>query len=153
MQRNIKIAHGGKGRKKKTKVIEKFKNKERNFVKTVNHRVSCEIIKFALRHKARIIKLEKLSLIEKMPDKKNEWVRRNWTYYELQSYIEYKAKMNGIATVYVNPKNTTKTCNKCGFINKEIKISDRKYICPECNEELDRDYNAAVNIAQSVKVV
>ena len=41
---------------------------------------------------------------------------------------------------------TSKPCNSCGYLNKDLKISDRSWTCPECNLTHDRDINAAINI-------
>ena len=41
---------------------------------------------------------------------------------------------------------SSKTCHKCGYVNKGLKLSDRQWICPQCGEVIERDYNAALNI-------
>ena len=41
---------------------------------------------------------------------------------------------------------SSKKCLHCGHIHKELKLSDRTYICPKCGHEIDRDYQAAQNI-------
>lgn len=41
---------------------------------------------------------------------------------------------------------STKTCNICGYINQDLTLKDRNWICPNCNTNLDRDINAAINI-------
>jgi len=41
---------------------------------------------------------------------------------------------------------TSKTCSCCGWINKELSLSDRMFACPECGLKIDRDLNAAINI-------
>ncbi|RST72832.1 hypothetical protein D4T97_015410 [Siminovitchia acidinfaciens] len=41
----------------------------------------------------------------------------NWLHYQLQHFIENKAKMVGIAVEYVNPEHTSQTC-KCGHVDK-----------------------------------
>ena len=41
---------------------------------------------------------------------------------------------------------SSKRCNHCGYINKELKLSDRQWVCPECGSLIERDYNAALNI-------
>ena len=41
---------------------------------------------------------------------------------------------------------SSKTCHNCGYINKELKLSDRQWLCPQCGEVIERDYNAALNI-------
>ncbi len=41
---------------------------------------------------------------------------------------------------------SSKTCSHCGYVNKDLKLEDRVYVCPECGHVMDRDKNAAVNI-------
>lgn len=41
---------------------------------------------------------------------------------------------------------SSKTCEHCGYVNKELKLRDRLWICPDCDSVLDRDLNAAINI-------
>ena len=41
---------------------------------------------------------------------------------------------------------SSKTCRHCGYIHSELKLSDREWICPSCNELILRDENAALNI-------
>ena len=40
----------------------------------------------------------------------------------------------------------SKTCSKCGNVKEELKLSERSYKCECCGIEIDRDYNAALNI-------
>lgn len=41
---------------------------------------------------------------------------------------------------------SSKTCSQCGYINKELKLSDRIYNCPHCGQSINRDLNAAINL-------
>jgi len=59
----------------------------------------------------------------------------------LRQMIAYKGNL-----VKVNPKNTSKTCHCCGYINPKVKIGVNKWKCPNCGAEHDRDINAALNI-------
>lgn len=43
---------------------------------------------------------------------------------------------------------TSKTCSVCGYVNQELKLSDRIWICPRCGTKHDRDINSAKNILQ-----
>ncbi|MBI3413377.1 MAG: IS200/IS605 family element transposase accessory protein TnpB, partial [Candidatus Aenigmarchaeota archaeon] len=59
--------------------------------------------------------------------------------------ISYKAEEAGCKVVFVDPKNTTKTCSDCGtLVNKEL--YERIHNCPQCGLSIDRDLNAAKNI-------
>ena len=53
--------------------------------------------------------------------------------------------MHGGQIVKVNPRNTSKTCSKCGFIT-EMPLSKREFLCPSCGFVCHRDLNAAYNI-------
>ena len=46
----------------------------------------------------------------------------------------------------VNPKNTSKTCHTCGYVNLKVKVGINYWKCPVCGENHDRDINAALNI-------
>ena len=66
---------------------------------------------------------------------------------EFRRMLEYKAKWHGRKLVFVNRfYPSSKTCHSCGYVNKELVLKDRQWVCPECGEIIDRDYNAALNI-------
>ena len=46
----------------------------------------------------------------------------------------------------VSPKNTSKTCHVCGYVNPKVKVGVNFWKCPVCSSEHDRDINAALNI-------
>lgn len=41
---------------------------------------------------------------------------------------------------------SSKTCSRCGWKNKDLRLSDRTFVCKDCGLEIDRDLNAAINI-------
>ena len=55
--------------------------------------------------------------------------------------VAYKGEL-----VKVNPKNTSKTCHVCGYVNSTVKVGVNHWKCPVCGESHDRDINAALNI-------
>jgi len=59
--------------------------------------------------------------------------------------LEEKAKETGRQVIKVNPSYTSQTCSNCGYRQK-ISLSQRIFRCPNCGLEIDRDYNAALNI-------
>lgn len=61
--------------------------------------------------------------------------------------LEDKAKNNYKKLVFVSRYYpSSKTCHKCGYVNKELTLRDREWTCPVCGEHHDRDLNAAINI-------
>lgn len=67
---------------------------------------------------------------------------RNAKLANFISYLSYKTN----TLVLVNPKNTSKTCNHCGNIRENLKLSERTITCDKCGEVYDRDENAAKNV-------
>ena len=66
---------------------------------------------------------------------------------EFKRMLEYKANWYGRKLVFVDRfYPSSKTCNHCGYVNKKLKLSDRQWVCPDCGEIIERDYNAALNI-------
>ena len=66
---------------------------------------------------------------------------------EFRRLLEYKAKWYNRKIVYVDRfYPSSKTCHHCGYINRKLKLSDRQWVCPQCGEVVERDYNAALNI-------
>ena len=69
------------------------------------------------------------------------------SFYEFRRMLEYKCKFNGIELVVADRfYPSSKTCSKCGNINKALKLSDRVYKC-ECGLSIDRDLNASINLS------
>lgn len=64
-----------------------------------------------------------------------------------RSMLEYKCEWYGKnLSVIGRFEPSSKTCNACGSINKELILKDREWKCSNCNAEHDRDVNAAINI-------
>ena len=68
------------------------------------------------------------------------------------SMLTYKAERKGKLLVKVDRWfPSSKTCIACGHIHKELKLSDRTYLCPVCGHAMDRDRQAARNILNEAK--
>jgi putative transposase len=59
----------------------------------------------------------------------------------LRQMIAYKGNL-----VKANPRNTSKTCHCCGYVNPDVKVGVEYWECPNCHAGHDRDINAALNI-------
>ena len=68
-------------------------------------------------------------------------------FYKFTSTMKYKCEWNGIEFIQVDRfYPSSKTCSGCGNVKKDLKLSDRTYICSECGLVIDRDLNASINL-------
>ena len=64
-----------------------------------------------------------------------------------KSILLDKSINNGKSVVFIDRfYPSSKTCYNCEYVNKELTLNDREWICPQCGEYHDRDINAAMNI-------
>ncbi len=153
LQGALKTTKGGHGRGKKLRHLERLETHEREFVKNYNHIVSRKVVEFALKNHAKYINLENLSGFGE--EEGHEFVLRNWSYFELQTMIQYKAAKEGIVVRFVAPAYTSQTCSVCGALG--IRSSQSVFTCtnPDCKsgkmyyKPMNADFNAARNIAMS----
>jgi IS605 OrfB family transposase len=161
LQRSLTLTKGGKGRGKKLKAFDRLKTKERNFVKTYNHTLTNRIVKFAKDNLASTIKLEFLEGYgENEPD---SFVLRNWSYFELQTQLQYKAEREGMEVVFIDPYHTSQTCSFCNHYEKGQRLKQSEFLCKnvDCsnidnkgeNIVINTDWNVSRNIAKSEKFV
>lgn len=107
------------------------------------HETTSEIIN----RKPIFISLEDLNVKDMMKNKHLAKAVQEQSFYDFKRIISYKASWNNIKIIEV-PRfyPSSKTCSECGSIKKDLKLSDREYICLECGCVIDRDYNASVNL-------
>lgn len=130
------------------KHLKKISGKERRFKKDTNHYISKEIVQTA-KDTNRAIALEDLSGIRENVTV-SKAVRESigkWAFLELRNFIEYKAKLLGVPVVLVDPRNTSRACSVCGYIDKKNRKNQASFVCLECGHTENADFNAAKNIA------
>jgi IS605 OrfB family transposase len=110
---------------------------------TINHKYSRALIDYAVKNGCGTIQMEDLKGVTK---KANRFLQ-NWSYFDLQTKIEYKAKEQGISVIYINPHYTSQRCSKCGFIHEGNRPEQARFKCQNCGFEENADYNASQNIA------
>jgi len=67
----------------------------------------------------------------------------SWSYFA--NILSYKAERADKEVIFVDPKNTSKTCSCCGHV-QNMPLEKREFHCGRCESILDRDVNAAINI-------
>ena len=72
----------------------------------------------------------------------------NCSFYTIREHLIRKATERSIVVRLVDRfYPSSKTCSKCGGYKKDLKLSQRVYHCNNCQEKIDRDFNASLNIA------
>jgi hypothetical protein len=89
---------GGKGRKRKCQALDRYHDKEKNYVDTKLHTYSRMLVDIAIKHKCSELVLMKQTEREETA-KDDQLVLRNWSYYGLKEKIKYKADMAGIKLI------------------------------------------------------
>jgi len=121
------------------KLHQRLKNIRHNYV---NETVS-ELVKI----KPKYITIEELNIKGMMKNRHLSKAIAQQNFYYFKTKLENKCKQNDIELRIVSKwYPSSKTCACCGNIKKDLKLSDRVYICEECGYEKDRDLNAAINL-------
>lgn len=151
--RKLRSKLQSKGTKSAKRLLKKRSKKEQRFATNINHIISKEIVSVAKRT-TRAIALEKLKYISKRARvrKSRRDALSSWSFYQLQQFIEYKSKFQGIPVVYVNAKNTSIECLGCGCVKRSNRKSRDLFICKSCGLAGPADYIAARNIASRAAV-
>jgi putative transposase len=127
--------------------LNRRRRKERRFATWVNHNLSKRIVAEAQRTK-RAIALEELKGIRTRirARKPQRATLHSWSFHQLRSFIEYKAKMAGVRVIFVDPRNTSRTCPCCGHCAKENRPDQATFRCQRCGLAGLADLIAALNI-------
>ena len=128
---------------KREKELLKLNHRLTNIRQNYLHQTTTEIIK----RKPNFITLEDLSVSNMMKNRHLAKAIQEQCFYEFKRIITYKAAWNNISIIELPRFHpSSKTCSECGNIKKDLKLSDREYVCEECGCIIDRDYNASVNL-------
>ncbi len=128
-----------KSEKELLKINHRLADIRHNYI----HQTTTEIIE----RKPSFICMEDLNVKGMMKNKHLSKAIQEQCLNEFQRQIEYKSSWNNIKFIEADRYfPSSKLCSVCGCINKNLKLSDRVYICPECGNVIDRDYQAALNL-------
>jgi len=139
----LRSALDAKGTRSASRTLNRSKRKEQRWMRDRNHIISRRIVDSLKPGDA--IAFEDLTHIRERTTVRKDQRRRHhsWAFRQLQQFIEYKALERGIAVVYVDPRNTSKSCSRCGAIGLR---TGHSFSCA-CGYRNNSDYNGAYNIA------
>jgi len=132
-----------KGTRSSKRLLKKLSGRETRWMAWINHNISKDIVSNFNGNK---IVMENLKGIRKQRRGRimNYWIS-NWSFYQLQSFIQYKAIMKGIEVVRVKPNYTSQICHRCGNLGSR---SNGCFSCSHCGlSNFNADLNASRNLA------
>ncbi len=133
-------------RKACRRALKRLSGRERRHQKQINHEISKHLVSFALKQGVAIVFEQLKGIRDRCRVRKAHRRRLNsWAFYQLQQFVEYKAKQAGVRMVYIDPRYTSQTCSNCLHIG--IRRQD-DFACKDCGHRSHADLNAARNIAR-----
>ena len=124
-----------RARRKLARIHQKIKDIRTNHI----HQMTSKII-----NENQVVILENLAVVNMMKNHCLAGAIQDASFYEINRQFDYKAGWYG-RTIHRLDRwfPSSKTCSVCGWINQGLKLKDRKWTCPQCNTEHDRDENAS----------
>jgi putative transposase len=115
------------------KLLRKRNRKESRFGRDVNHVISKQIVATAQRT-GRAIAIEELGGIrERVTARKpRRAALHSWSFAQLRSFLEYKARAAGVVLAAVDPRNSSRTCPMCGSVSKANRPAQSLFLCQSC---------------------
>lgn len=131
----------------KHRAVKKLENRERRIVTHINHCISKELVGLAKRLRAGI-RFEDLSGIrasqQRKVTKSDAGLNHDtWPFYQLETFVRYKAVQAAVMVDEVRPHYTSQSCHRCGTTNKRKRHA---YVCTKCGYKAHADANAGMNI-------
>ena len=143
LQRQLSKKQKGSNNRNKLKIkLAKVHEKISNQRNTYLHQITSKLV-----NENQIICIEDLNVKGMMSNHKLAKSIQELSLYEFRRQLEYKCRWYGRQLIIIDRfYPSSKTCHNCGYIYKDLKLSNREWICPHCGKEIDRDYNASLNI-------
>ena len=153
MSRSIEYS---KSKKIKLKELKNF-NKKKLKVQKIFYRLNCirddynnKIVNEITRAKLKYITIEDLKVSNMIKNKHLSKAIQEQNFYSIRTKLINKCKERNIELRIVDTfYPSSKTCSCCGSIKKDLKLSNRIYKCCNCGLEMDRDYNASINLEKA----
>jgi IS605 OrfB family transposase len=133
-----------KGTKSAKRHLKRLTRKERQFRADINHQISKKIIQ-SIPEGSTIVLEELTGIRNKRLRKKQRTLLNNWSYFQLEQFLTYKAMAKGISVEHIDARYTSQRCSKCGFVCRSNR-KQHEFCCKHCGYRLNADLNASRNI-------
>lgn len=148
-KQKVRSSIQSKGTRNSRKLLKRLSGRERTTATIINHTIAKSIV-ISAKEQGKGISIEDLTNIRFTSKRRNKKFRTKlsrWSFGQLRSFLTYKATMNGVKLVAVEPRYTSQTCSSCFHIG-ERKNKVFKCINHKCEVDVvDADENASKNIS------
>jgi putative transposase len=128
--------------------LKKMAGKQARFQRWANHGLAKRLVAYAKDTKAALVLEELTHIRSRMTVRKSQRSKQhNWSFRQLRDFLVYKARQAGVPLLFVDPRNTSRTCNRCGYVDKNNRRSQADFSCLRCGDTTHADLNAARNLA------
>jgi putative transposase len=140
------------GTKNAKRRLRRNAGRERRFQKDVSHCISKKLVQKAVVAR-KALALEDLSGIRERTTvrRADRYARHSWAFFQLRQFITYKAAWAGIPVYLVDPRDTSHTCPRCGYVSKDNRKTQALFACTNpntpCSFTGHADHVGAINVA------
>jgi IS605 OrfB family transposase len=141
--------HQRKGSRRAKRKLKAMADRQRRFQAKTNHEISKQVVAKAKALGVGIAMEDLSDIRDRVEPTAHRAFRRrfgNWGFFQLRTFITYKAQGAGVPVVLVDPKYTSQTCAECGHREKSNRKSRSEFSCKGCGHQAHADLNAARNI-------
>jgi IS605 OrfB family transposase len=128
--------------------LKKMAGKQARFQRWTNHGLAKRLVAYAKGTNAALVLEELTHIRDRITVRKAQRSKQhNWSFRQLREFLVYKARQAGVPLLFVDPRNTSRTCHRCGFVDKRNRKSQADFSCLRCGHTANADLNAARNLA------
>lgn len=141
-KKGTRITEQSKGYHSQRMIVAKLHEKVNNQRNDFLHKVSTRLV-----NQYDSIIVEDLNVKGMLKNDKLSKVISDASWGKFNTFLQYKCAWYGKNYIQIGRfEPSSKMCNHCGHINRELKLKDRVWTCQECQRTNDRDFNASLNI-------
>lgn len=141
------------GTKSAKRRLKQLAGTQARFQRWVNHTLSKRLVAYAKDTQAALVFEDLTNISSRITVRKTQRSKQhNWSFRQLRAFLVYKAQRTGIALVCVDPRNTSRTCHRCGYVDQKNRRSQAVFSCLRCGYCAHADVNAAKNLATRAAV-
>lgn len=141
-KRKVRASIQAKNTRSSRRLLKRLSGRENRHNTLINHTISKQLVNLAKQERKGLVIEDLKGVRKKKTNKTTRTLVANWSFYQLRSMLEYKAKMNGVPLITVLPHYSSKACNVCN----KIGVRNGAVFSCSCGYNGNSDFNASKNL-------